>query len=70
MATISFTLSDGNLARVVAAINACHPKPVGFTPTQWAKEWVRQMVIDQVYSYEQNEAVKSVQVQKDDGLLN
>lgn len=71
MANISFDVTAQNLARIVEAINSRNPKPFDskLTDAQWAKEWIRRVIIDQVQDYETKKAIENLTVSKDEGLL-
>ncbi|MGR3310670.1 MAG: hypothetical protein ACUZ77_07830 [Candidatus Brocadiales bacterium] len=83
MATITFTIPDAKLQRVVDAIKGRYSIPqvlvdpdnpgLGyedeFTPQQWAKEWIRQRIITEVVEWEQAEARKTVSVARDNDLV-
>ena len=59
---ITFTIPDEKIQRVIDAIKGLFPVPIDengdplYTDSQWAKEKIRQFIIDSVYQYEQNKA--------------
>lgn len=83
MATIIFTIPDGQLQRVVDATKYLHkiPKintgttkePVWeneFTDNQWAKEAWRRYIIAQIKRYETFNAKEAVNIPSDDSLMS
>lgn len=74
MPTISFTISTANLERIKAAMKGNCPIPetdgkADFTDTQWAKEVIRQIIINEVWQWEDREARKVIDVKEDNNLL-
>lgn len=83
MATITLTIPDNKLSRIVdmfkgkfqiPKVNTGTPEsPVWeneFTDNQWAKEKLRRTVIQWVHSYEKDEAEKELGILKDDSLIS
>jgi hypothetical protein len=65
---ITFTIPDAKLPRVVAAIKGLHPKPDGFTDSQWAKEYLRRLVVRDVLAWEKQVADSAIT--PDDGIIS
>jgi len=70
MAEIKFTIPDEKLDRVINAIVGKHPIPEvdgvpEYTKTQWAKEYIRRLLVRTVYSYERDNAASAIN-QEDD----
>ena len=69
MATITLTIPDEKVDRVLAAFCGKWEKPDGYTDAQWAKEKLRQWVISTVYHWELQQAKAAITVNEDDGLI-
>lgn len=81
MATITFTIPDNKIQRVVTAMKGLYPIPQipdpenegqtipEFTDGQWAKESVRRWIRDQVARYEQRTAKDAISFKPEDDLL-
>lgn len=83
MATITFTIPDAKLQRVIDATKWAHKIPVidvgtesaseyenEFTDAQWAKEAWRRQIVAQVKRYESYLAKQAVDVPADDDLIS
>ena len=70
MATITFTIPDAKLQRVLDAMKGLQEPDPGYTDSQWAKEKVRRIIVDLVQAHEQNVAVSAVAVSKDDAIIS
>lgn len=75
MATITFTIPDAQVARVIATLKWIFPIPQDangdplFTDTQWAKESIRRWVIAQTKRREDTEAKDAVDIPSDNTLI-
>lgn len=80
---VIFNIPNDKVQRVVQAIIYFHPIPQiwnadtqemenQFTPSEWAKEYLRRFVIDMVFQYERQIARQEADTQiiRDDGLIN
>jgi len=83
MATITFTIPDDKIQRVVNAMKGLYPIPMinngtvenpnlvpEFTDSQWAKERVRRFIRDTVARYEQRVAIESVKYTPDNDIAS
>lgn len=76
MATITFTIENSKLQKVINAMKRLSPIPVDgngvplFTDSQWAKESVRRWIISQVKRYEEIIAREATNIQEDDNLIS
>ncbi len=74
MATITFHIQDAKLARITTAIAAQHEIPKDdqgqplFTQNAWAKEYLRRLVVREVFSYEREQDGKTVTM--DDSIIS
>ena len=73
MATITFTIPEEKVDRVLDAIAGKHPIPINketgepeFTKGQWAKEYIRRLIVRTVYAWEKDSAAGAVE--KDDSI--
>jgi len=73
MAVITFTIPDGQIQRVIDALNGLNPIPPeeegSFTAAQWTKEVVRRWIIAKVLKYERQEALAAAGIEFDDDLV-
>ena len=82
MATLTFTIYNGNIDRIITALEGLYPIPminVGtetemdmqpeFTPEQWAKECTRRWIVTQVARYEQKIAKEAILYKEENNLI-
>ena len=81
MATITYTIPDGKIERIKAALSGLHsipqiedPENQGemideFTPNQWAKECPRRWIRDQVARWEQKVARDAILYNVEDDII-
>ena len=74
MATITFTIDNGKIARITEALENLYPIPTEngnpqYTPSQWAKECTRRWIIKQVARYEKRKAMDAIPYNEEDGLI-
>ena len=82
MATITFTIPEDKLPRIVAALKGLYPIPTiedpenegetipEFTDNEWAKESVRRWIRNQVARYEQNVAKGAISFTPEDDIVS
>ena len=76
MATITLTIPDEKLQRIIDATKFFNPIPLDeneepeFTDNQWAKEILRREIIRKVQRHENYQAKKEVSIQADDNLVS
>lgn len=68
--TITLTIPEANVNRIIAAIKATYPIENGFTDNQWVKESIRRIIIRDVQRYENEIAREAAIIQSDDTLVN
>lgn len=77
MSTITFTIDNGKIERIKAALKGLYPIPMTntepyiplFTDSEWAKECVRRWIIRQVARYEQLQGQEAIVYSEDDTLI-
>lgn len=82
MASISFTIPDDKLPRIIDAMKGLHPIPQintgteqdpvwepEFSDAQWAKESVRRWIRDQVARWEQRAAIDAIAFSPEDDIV-
>lgn len=83
MANINFTIDDAKLSKITDAIKGLHPIPQintgtddepiwenEFTDNEWAKEFLRRFVVQQVHRYDSKVARDALNIQKDDSIIS
>ena len=76
MATITFTIDNEKLPRVVAALKGLYRIPKDsegtplFTDSEWAKEAVRRLLVRIVFKWENKVAKDAVTVASEDDLIS
>ena len=76
MTTVTFTIPDDKISRVIAAMKYFYPIPLDengdpqFTDSQWAKESLRRYIINQTHRYELKVARDAASAVKDDTLVS
>jgi len=76
MTTITFTVPNEKVSRIVDAMEGLFPIPEDtegnplFTKNQWAKEAMRRWIVKQVYRYERDKSIKDLNVKPDDTLAS
>lgn len=69
MASLTLTVTDEKLPRVIAAMRGMYAPRLGFTDTQWIRECIRQYIIRTVRDYENRLVVNAATVPEDDSLI-